>query len=209
MQRLLRGDTDFDRKSKNAWARFLMSMFHRSPEGIDRTIAKIKDEFPKNIEDFRLQYDALPTREALPTFEEFTRSLTESDFQEFHLHALRRMMDSKLLGARLNEMIWTVVPNISRQPLFTSDRPIFVTALGRDNAHLAMPLTPWQIFLAAADEKTMENLDNRNRYGGFARILDNRVVRQARRHVYSVDDARIDFIRYRLGDRQSWLSDIG
>jgi hypothetical protein len=33
MQRLLRGDVEFDNPSKSAWARFLMSMFYRSPEG--------------------------------------------------------------------------------------------------------------------------------------------------------------------------------
>jgi hypothetical protein len=36
MQRLLRGDVTIEQQGKSAWARFLMSMFHRSPENIKR-----------------------------------------------------------------------------------------------------------------------------------------------------------------------------
>jgi hypothetical protein len=56
MHRLLRGDAEFDSQRKSAWTRFLMSMFHRSPEGINRVIARIGEEFPANVEEFRPQY---------------------------------------------------------------------------------------------------------------------------------------------------------
>jgi hypothetical protein len=204
MQRLLRGDVEFDSQSKSAWTRFLMSMFHRSPEGINRVITHINEGFPANAEEFRTHYDALRTDDEQPTFEEFLDSLAASDFQEFSLQTLRNVMDSQRVGAVLNSMIWTVVPNIAHHPLFTSDRPITMSALGAPNAHLTMPLTPRHIFIAAANAETMNFLDNKNRYGGLAEIINNRVARQARKYVYAIDDSRQNFLINRLGDRQQW-----
>jgi hypothetical protein len=130
--------------------------------------------------------------------------LAVSDFEEFSLQTLRTVMDSPRVGAVLNNMIWTVVPNTAPYPLFTSDRPITMTALEAPNAHLKMPLTPRHIFIAATNAETMDRLDKRNRYGGLAGIINDRVVRQARNYVYAVDDSRQSFLINRLGDRQRW-----
>lgn len=204
MQRLLAGDTNLDHRRKNAWARFLVSMFHRSPEGIHRVVSALNDGFPDNLEGFRPNYDAMKNDDDPPTFEKFLELFGDEHFQHMNLSTLLTVMDSQRVKRVINQMVWAVVSNVSERPLFTSDRPIFMTPLGDKNAHLVMPLTPWHLFMAAADVRTMENLDNRNRYGGLAEIVNNRVVRQARRYVYAVDDARIDFLRNRLGDRQPW-----
>jgi hypothetical protein len=101
-------------------------------------------------------------------------------------------------------MIWTVAPRYGKFPMFTSDRPIAMTALGQDNAHLVMPLTPNHYFFAAKDSETMHRLEHRSQSGGLAEIMNNNIVRQARKYVYALDDSRQAFLTNRLGDRQSW-----
>jgi hypothetical protein len=46
MHDLLRGETRFDSDAKSAWARFLMSMFHRSPENIRRLTETLNLDSP-------------------------------------------------------------------------------------------------------------------------------------------------------------------
>jgi hypothetical protein len=206
MQRLLRGDTRFAQRDKSAWSRFLMSMFHRSPEGIQRVVRTI------NINVMRIQeHEIRPEYERLrdeagggPSYEETIEQLTDADYQQFHLQTLRTIIDSRRLGAVLNNMIWTVAPRQGVYPLFTSDRPIFMTALGRDDARLVMPLTPDYLFLAAKTAPTLHVLERHILSGGFTELINNRVVRQARNFVYAFDDSRMPFLPNRLGDRQSW-----
>lgn len=206
MQRLLRGDITLEQKAKSAWSRFLMSMFHRSPENLQRVVTGIDITFVRSIEqEFRPQYEAMREQAGGgPTYEEMIDQLTDADYQEFHLMTLRTIMDSRRIGATLNNMIWTVAPRHGVFRLFTSDRPIFMTALGRDDAHLVMPLTPDRLFFAAKREETLLRLERRNESGGLTEIINNRAVRQARTYVYAVDDSRERFLENRLGDRQSW-----
>jgi hypothetical protein len=139
-----------------------------------------------------------------PTYDELIGQLTDADYQRFHLETLRTVMDSHRLGAVLNNMIWTVAPRQGVYPLFTSDRPIFMTALGRDDAHLVMPLTPDCIFVAGKSARTMHALERRIVSGGLTEIINDRVTRQARNFVYANDDARMNFLLNRLGDREPW-----
>jgi hypothetical protein len=206
MQRLLRGELQFDQTSKSAWARFLMSMFHRSPENIMRIAALINLDYIKSLEEeHRPQHEALrEQRGEGPTWDEMIENFTDADYQQFRLQTLRTIMDSKRVGEFLNSMIWTVAPRYGKYPMFTSDRPITMTALGQDNAHLVMPLTPNHNFFAAKNSETLHRLENRNHSGGLAEIVNNDIVRQARTYVYAIDDSRQAFLTNRLGDRQSW-----
>jgi uncharacterized protein DUF4238 len=131
-------------------------------------------------------------------------NLTEEDFNEFRLLALRTLMDSVRVGTILTNMIWTVMLRYGSYPLFTSDRPIWITQLGQENAHLVLPLPPDHIFVAARNSETLDRIEQHNLYDGLAERINNRVVRQARRYVYAVNDARQAFMTHRLGDRESW-----
>jgi hypothetical protein len=206
MQRLLRGEVQFDQTSKSAWARFLMSMFHRSPENIMRIAAKINLDYLKSLAaELRPEYEALREQHGEgPSWDEMIANFTDGDYQQFRLLTLRAIMDSKRVGEVLNSMIWTVAPRYGKYPMFTSDRPITVTALGQTNAHLVMPLTPNHNFFAAKNSETLHRLEKRNHSGGLAEIMNNNIVRQARTYVYAIDDSRQAFLTNRLGDRQSW-----
>ncbi|HEY3908667.1 MAG TPA: DUF4238 domain-containing protein [Stellaceae bacterium] len=191
MQSFLRGKVQFDQKSTSAWVRFLMSMFHRNRKSIMRIAAMVDLDYVKNLEEeIRPQYEAQREKHGEgPTWDEMIESFTDADFQKIRLMTLRKSMLSERVGEFLNSMIWTVAPRYSKYPMFTSDRPITMTALDQDNAHLVTPLTPNHNFFAAKNAETMHRLEHRNRSGGLAGIINNNIVRQARTYVYAIDDS--------------------
>jgi hypothetical protein len=206
MRALLRGETRFDSDAKAAWARFLMSMFHRSPENIRRIATTVNLDYIRSLEDeLRPGYETLREQHGGgQTWDEMIENFSDADYQQFQLLTLRAIMDSQRVGTVLTSMIWTVAPRSGIYPLFTSDRPITMTALGQDDAHLVMPLTPDHVFFAAKNAETLHKIERRNLYGGLAEIINNNVVRQAMRYVYAIDDSRKAFLVNRLGNRQSW-----
>ncbi|MBV9828863.1 MAG: DUF4238 domain-containing protein [Alphaproteobacteria bacterium] len=206
MQRLLNGDTEFDANAKSAWARFLMSMFHRSPENIDRVLTMMTPEYVRSLEpELRPRYEQrVAEKGGGPTWDELVANFKGADYQQFALLLLHRIMDSERVGTVLTNMIWTVAPRYGIYPLFTSDRPIWMTPLGQNDAHLIMPLTPDHFFFAGRDEATLHMLEQTNLHRGLAEVVNNRLVRQARRFVYARDDKRKQFMQNRLGDRLSW-----
>lgn len=206
MHALLRGETRFDIHAKSAWARFLMSMFHRSPENIGRITEMLNLDYIRRMEDdLRPGYEEQREQHGGgPTWDEMIENLSDADYQQFRLLTLSRVINSDRVGSLLTNMIWTVAPRYGNYPLFTSDRPITMTTLGQENAHIVMPLTPDHIFFAARNAGTLHRIEQRNLYGGLAEIVNDNVVRQARTYAYAIDDSRHAFLANRLGERRHW-----
>jgi hypothetical protein len=87
MQRLLQGEVQFDQTSKSAWARFLMSMFHRNPENIRRVAEMVNRDYIKSLpEELRPQNEALREQHGEgPTWDEMIENLTDADYQQSRL----------------------------------------------------------------------------------------------------------------------------
>lgn len=184
---LLDERSDIHTELKSAWSRFLMTMLHRSPEGIASLKERISKTFLKKL------------AENLG----FNVDVSEAELHKVYARVLYGVMDSEQIGQILNSMIWGVAaPRFQSHPLMTSDRPIMMTnGLRGDFGHLIIPIAPDRVFVAATKETTINFLVGQK---GFGRHINDRVVRQARRYVYAQDDKQFNFVAKRFGERARW-----
>jgi hypothetical protein len=153
-----------------------------------------------------LHYDEFRTENDPATFEEFQYSYTQADVDQLQLHVLSRIMDSELVGSALVRMCWGVIrTHTSNHLLLTSDRPLVMTdGLGRPDAHIVLPISPVRIFVAVHTEEVLRQINDKMQTGGGVQILNSRLVRQARKYVWAVNDESLQFIEERLGDKIRW-----
>jgi hypothetical protein len=153
---LSEGNLDFDRPTRSAWSRFLMTLFHRTPERLAQIKKRVRFDRPGEMAQFRPEYESRRQPDS-PTFDEFCASLTPADVQGIHIMVLRMIMDSELLGSKLNSMIWgTVKFDKGHHPLLTGDRPIVMTnGLNRPDSHIGLPISPRVLFVAVNEQLQM------------------------------------------------------
>ena len=194
-----------DFPDRTSWARFIMSQLHRSPEGIRRVGEMVANQFEHDLAAMiELHYDELRTENDPPTFEEFRYSYTQADVVQ--LLILSRIMNSELVGTALVRMCWAVIrTHTLNHLLLTSDRPLVMTdGLARPDAHILLPISPIRVFAVAHTEDVLRQIDDKIQHGGGVQLLNNRLARQARKYVWAVDDAPLQFIEQRLGDKMRW-----
>ena len=76
--------------------------------------------------------------------------------------------------------------------------------LAFDTSHIALPIAPDHIFVAANSDKEVSALKQLAESGEMAKVLNDRMPRQARKYVYSTDDRQLRFIENRLGEKAAW-----
>jgi Protein of unknown function (DUF4238) len=206
LQLLLTDQLHFDAPTRSAWCRFLMTLIHRNPEGIERTRRQVIEGLPEALEILRKDYDSMRHQADPNTFGEFVASLTNRDIETSTLMVLNKIMNSELIGTILGRMRWGVIRiNHSRYPLLTSDRPLILSdGLRAPHGHLLMPISPDKVFVAYQSDKTLDLIKAMSQQRNFVESLNDRIVRQARRFVYGTDDRQLRFVANRLGEKMQW-----
>src|SRR6266568_845983 len=207
-QLLLTDQLQFDVDRRSRWSRFLMTLIHRSPEGVARLKRAIEDDIPAAMEKLRVEYAESRHEDGKPTFAEYCASLfSGADLQGTMLVAFQRVMNSELLGTALNGMRWAVIRvKHPRYPLLTSDRSLIMPGgLGKPTGHLLMPISPDRVFLAYHSQKTLDLVQRMSdEQQPFAEEINSLIVRQARKYVWGTTDAQLRFVQNRLGEKIKW-----
>jgi hypothetical protein len=198
----LNDDVTLNMNTKSGWARFILTLLHRTPESIERLTNQIVEAYPLYMENLRSAVNTEDVR----AIEAFRLELSEERLERLKLKLLQMNMDSKFLGDALLRMEWVVIHfDKTHHMLLTSDRPIVMTnGLAHADSHIVMPISPRRIFVAATNQETIRRLHDMAEAGGMAQRLNNRIARQARRYVYGVDDCALQFIEPRLGEKARW-----
>ena len=71
--------------------------------------------------------------------------------------------------------------------------------MSRPNSHLAMPIGPRLLFIAANDPQFADTLARRDP-DKLVTAANNEIVRQARKFVWGLDDSQLRFVARRLGE---------
>lgn len=117
---------------------------------------------------------------------------------------IQTMLNSEMIGNHFINMHWSTVQFDSAEgPLLTSDRP-FVTSNGMLHAlaHFIVPISPTQCFVAVNTAEALGQIKALSAEEFIFRMND-RMVSQARKFVYGLDDTHISFVSERLGLMQS------
>jgi hypothetical protein len=187
-----------------AWTRFLMAMRVRNPE----MVAQITSEARRRAEQALLrdpeQYLAVKQPHDPPTLLEWAQKHAAPRLENSGKFVLPALAQNEKIGNALIGMRWaTLAFSSSALDLLTSDSPFVMThGLGDQRCVVAFPLSPRLAFFAVHD------LAQETRICGhtleqIARSLNESVVSQARRHVYSASVSHLRFVENRLRRQQT------
>jgi hypothetical protein len=200
LTRLLNDDVEFDSDARTGWARFVMTLMHRTPEGLERIRTNVFQSIPAELEKLRATYAANRQPGDPDTFEELQRDLVAKEYQEITIQVVTKLMNSELIGTQLINMQWAVKrlkpPDFS---LLTSDRPLIMSdGIGHESGFIMMPISPDRVFIMANNVKTITTID---REPNFAARVNDFVAKQAHKFVYGNDDTQLRFVAKRHGQR--------
>lgn len=179
-------------RKRSAWARFLMSLMHRSPGRIRRLHREAHGERERIIGS---------VRENRPEAQNLSdgQILGSEDLDILYLNLVQDLVNSTHIGTHLVGMTWAIISfNFGNHSLLSSDRPLVRSSGVRgEAAFLILPISPNACFVAANHDKVLDyfsKLSSKN----LSMLINNAVVKQAEEFVISVDESQARFIDNRL-----------
>jgi hypothetical protein len=192
---------------RDAWSRFLMTLLHRTPEGVARIKTQVLRNIKKMVEPLHLRYHEIQKKEGYPsTFDEFKEIVMTEVGEHATMVTLRTVMDSERVGTLLNSFEWRALSaHNAAHKFLTSDRPLIMTdGLGQPEAYLMLPISPERVFMATRSRDLVREIETRMTPNRLIEFVNDRVARQARTFVYGTTDAARDFVEGRLGGKAWW-----
>jgi hypothetical protein len=170
---------------KAIWAQFLVSLVARSPEILAKMQARLNSR-----------------EESLLKKRSTSTAIYEHRVPLHAAEILPSLVSSKLPVLGLVNMIWAVrSTSRAAYAMLTSDRPVIMSnGLADPNAHMAIPVTPRLLFVAAKRPEFMNYIISFPA-DQLTELVNNKVCEQAIRFVYGEDDRQLRFIEKRLGKR--------
>ncbi|PDT86900.1 hypothetical protein CO669_28480 [Bradyrhizobium sp. Y36] len=196
LRKLVAGVPELPLEDRASWARFLLSLLYRNREGVKL----IKDHMADLVRATIAASEADWVKRRKP---EETRSLAEALADRELGYAGTRaaniiadIISNHRALPDILRMNWVVLDlSNSTRALLTSDRPVFFGALSNPLAYIALPLGPYDLFVAAYDDRFNKSLDATE----AVYRMNRDVVSNAREFVWAVDDSQVDFIRTWIG----------
>jgi hypothetical protein len=204
LDQFLIGNININIDLRSGWTRFIISLLHRNPERVKYLRESISKQYSLIRHELRSRYSSERGLRDLPTFEEYEQTTNPSG--RAYAALFQDIVDSKKIGDRLNGMTWSLITlHKSRFALLTSDRPIVMTnGIGKPDAHIVMPISPRNVFIAARQRATIDQIHAMAETGEMQNILNDRVIRHARKYVYASKSIELRYLEKRLGERAIW-----
>lgn|ERR1700674_607364 len=194
------GPSQLNDRMKADWARFLHCLILRSPEYISAMSTLLAHNVGDYVDVIRDRYEEERKPTDPETFEEYKAQFIANPLNTFAPRIINRIVDNPNIIGHMCGMRWHVVRfSSSRHLLLTSDRPIIMTnGVRRPRAHMALPISPSQLFIAFNDDEGYRQVRNLSPKE-LIKISNTKVVEQARKYAYGFSDADLSFVSSRLG----------
>lgn len=185
---------------RSGWTRFLLSLLFRCPEDIEFFRTQYYSDWLTSSEHLDRRYLEIRPESAPATLTDYLRQRPISEVESGLFSAYRVLIDNQNLGSFINDMEWRVIDTSNcRFRLLTSDRPVILTnGLKRTDGHLALPIGPSKLFVAAYSTDYLREL-HRTPIRMIVTQCNNHSVQSACRYVYASDHSQADFIRSKFG----------
>ncbi len=201
---LLLGDiTPAGVTTRNAWARFVLSLMLRNPEEVAQFKKSYADLIMKPQPSFQDEYAALRQEEDPARFEDWMMQYDATHVERSSLFAITTFIEHPRVLRLLLSMHWMIIDTSSvTRRLMTSDRPLmFTQGMLQYAGHYALPISPTRLFLAATTVDFAQKFASLP-LGKIVREVNKLVVGQARKYVYAVDGTHLADVRREMGKQQ-------
>ena len=194
------GPSSLTKSMKIYWARFVYCLMLRNPEYLAALSTALKNDVLGTIENHRADYERLRKELDPPTFDEFKMKFFANPLNTSAARILNKIVDSLNVVGHMCAMKWHVLRfDNSNHLLLTSDRPIIMTnGVGRPEGHIAMPISPHQMFIAFSDDAGYRKIRAMNAKD-LIRASNSRVVEQAHKYAYGFSDGDLSFVSDSIG----------
>ena len=186
-----------DIEERAAWARFLLSMLYRNRECVEFIKAHMADVWREATAALEEDWAARRRPDEHRTLAEVTAARQPGAAETSASNILADIIGNHRAVPDIVRMNWGKI-NLSgsKIPLLTSDRPLAFVALSDPNAYIALPIGPYDLFVAAFDDRF-----DRPRVDATdtAWRVNKDVVSNGRQFVWGIDDGQIDFVRTYIG----------
>ncbi|KQZ01114.1 hypothetical protein ASD45_09760 [Pseudolabrys sp. Root1462] len=185
---------------RSAWTRFITSLLFRNPEAVTFIRNHILTMYGEATRSLQADYAARRIPGAPETYEEFMSKTDPAAPYIGTARMLQDIIDNNRVGPTVFGMQWSRL-NLSRSkvPLLTSDRPLEMPkGLGQRDAYIALPIGPYDMFLAAHDAGIGRAAGEANPTE-LVKKINRTTVQRARLYVWGVDDHQLPFVQKHFG----------
>jgi hypothetical protein len=184
-----------DAEQRSAWSLFLITLMTRMPEDLAALAEILEDDWNRDLPLLKQKYAANRKPDDPKTIEEFIEKRDPDHMGRWVMNVTPELMDHEGIGQALNGMRWSVVTTPDDAPPFlSSDRPLHMSkAFSEPGCYLTLPIGPHRLFVATNTEQVERSFKNKPPKE-LAQEVNARVVKQAVKYVYGVDDAERDFV---------------
>lgn len=179
---------------RSAFTRLMLSLLFRNPEAVADIKKHMLDVWNPAIDSLRDNYPQWRAETDPEDFADFVERPSPGARFMRVMNLLYESIDNPKVGNAIFQMCWSCVSlEEASGILLTSDRPLeLANGLGSPNALITMPLGPKHLFVAShRDSRWLRNLAPAK----IVEEVNKGVVARARKMVWGVDDARLDFVR--------------
>jgi len=192
---------ELDPRQRDAWTRFLMSLMHRSPEGVAKIgekFAEILARTPIEITDsMRAEYAAKRIPEHPEALEDYLAMMRPRDIEIGTMMSIANISNLPDAGTTINAMTKRVFHlKGSKHELLTCDRPLIMTnGLGDPTCILMLAIGPRHLFVATHSEQRMQDVVANIDSGGVTKFNNQGVCERAEQFVYATSPTQESFVR--------------
>ncbi len=182
-------------RDREAWARFLLSLLYRHPEGVAFIKNHTTAMWAEATDALEAEWALRRTTTDALTFAEATAKRSPGAPDMSAADMLMDVIEGSRAVPDIAAMVWTCAElTRSKRSLLTSDRGLVMPfGLSHPDCHIALPLGPRHLFIAARDDRFVRMLPSAD-HNKIAAQMNKDVVEQARQYVWDEDASQLGFV---------------
>jgi Protein of unknown function (DUF4238) len=188
----------WDNEHVNAWSRFVFGLHFRHPHAMPELRAATKEIWEARGADKQSEWEKIKKPDHPETFDEYLATLDPFTAAKMRLNLLIKIFDNPKLIGHLNQMPFAVIDASTAPERFvTSDRPVCIDKLAKNDGVIFLPISPTKLFVAANDIKSLEKIGKQTALDLVRRVNDF-VIGRARLFVWACDQSLETVIRAKM-----------
>ena len=191
--------------TRSGWSRFLLSLLHRTPRHWERVLDELASLDAETLPEVQARYAELRGPIDPATFDEWIAVRDPAHLEKERYKMVARAIDNAKLGTSINNIEWRVY-ELSRasHALLTSDNAVVLVAINLPDGHLALPISPTKLFVAARNRIFHAQIETlaRTNPSRLVRGVNRLTVERADEVVIAHDESQCLFIERHFGTKR-------